>query len=79
MFALFWDKGNSVFNNLSLTRILWSISTCYYVLGLIAKTQQGVDVLGELGWEGVVTPNGVVEGICVPIHLKLFLSVSIRF
>ncbi|RUS19260.1 hypothetical protein BC937DRAFT_87759 [Endogone sp. FLAS-F59071] len=49
--------------------------TCYYVLGLIAKTQQGVDVLGELGWEGVVTPNGVVEGICVPIHLKLFLSI----
>jgi Rapamycin-insensitive companion of mTOR, domain 5 len=51
--------------------------TCYYVLGLIAKTEQGVEILGELGWEGVVSPNGVVEGLCVPVNLREFLSVSI--
>ncbi|KAJ2956653.1 hypothetical protein NQZ79_g7530 [Umbelopsis isabellina] len=50
--------------------------TCYYVLGLIAKTEQGVEVLGELGWEGVVSPNGVVEGLCVPLNLHDFLTVS---
>jgi rapamycin-insensitive companion of mTOR len=47
------------------------------VLGLIAKTEQGVEILGELGWEGVVSPNGVVEGLCVPVNLREFLSVSI--
>jgi hypothetical protein len=46
------------------------------VLGLIAKTEQGVEILGELGWEGVVSPNGVVEGLCVPVNLREFLSVS---
>ena len=47
------------------------------MLGLIAKTEQGVEILGELGWEGVVSPNGVVEGLCVPVNLREFLSVSI--
>ncbi|CAO3672310.1 unnamed protein product [Umbelopsis ramanniana] len=50
--------------------------TCYYVLGLIAKTEQGVEILGELGWEGVVSPNGVVEGLCVPVNLREFLSIK---
>ncbi|KAM3580575.1 hypothetical protein VKS41_007236 [Umbelopsis sp. WA50703] len=50
--------------------------TCYYVLGLIAKTEQGVEVLGELGWEGVVSPNGVVEGLCVPLNLRGFLTIA---
>ncbi|KAF7728197.1 hypothetical protein EC973_006591 [Apophysomyces ossiformis] len=49
--------------------------TCYYVLGLIAKTQQGVELLGELGWEGVVSPNGVSEGLCVPLNLRHFLTI----
>ena len=52
-------------------------STCYYVLGLIAKTQQGVEILSELNWEGVISPNGAPEGLCVPQNLALFLAVSI--
>lgn len=55
----------------------FSYSTCYYVLGLIAKTQQGVEILSELNWEGVISPNGAPEGLCVPQNLALFLSVSI--
>lgn len=51
-------------------------STCYYVLGLIAKTQQGVEILSELNWEGVISPNGAPEGLCVPQNLALFLAVS---
>lgn len=27
--------------------------TCYYVLGLIAKTREGADILRDLGWESV--------------------------
>lgn len=50
--------------------------TCYYVLGLIAKTQQGVELLGEIGWESVVSPNGEPEGLCVPLNLSRFLTVS---
>lgn len=53
--------------------------TCYYVLGLIAKTQQGVELLGELNWEGVVCSNGFPEGLCVPTNFRQFLTVSIIY
>ncbi|GAN00739.1 cytosolic regulator pianissimo [Mucor ambiguus] len=49
--------------------------TCYFVLGLIAKTQQGVELLGEIGWESVVSSNGEPEGLCVPLNLSRFLSI----
>lgn len=46
------------------------------MLGLIAKTQQGVELLGEIGWESVVSSNGEPEGLCVPLNLSRFLSVN---
>ncbi|KAI9321769.1 Rapamycin-insensitive companion of mTOR, middle domain-containing protein [Dichotomocladium elegans] len=49
--------------------------SCYYVLGLIAKTQQGVEILSELNWDGVVSPNGEPEGLVVPQNLDLFLAI----
>ncbi|OZJ02093.1 hypothetical protein BZG36_04577 [Bifiguratus adelaidae] len=49
--------------------------TSYYVLGLICRTQQGVELLGEFGWEGVVYPNGEVAGLCVPANLRPFLII----
>ncbi|KAI8874556.1 hypothetical protein K501DRAFT_281212, partial [Backusella circina FSU 941] len=49
--------------------------TCYFVLGLIAKTQQGVELLGEIGWESVVSSNGEPEGLCVPLNLHRFLMI----
>ncbi|CAO3594443.1 unnamed protein product [Absidia cylindrospora] len=49
--------------------------TCFYVLGLIAKTQQGVEILGEHGWECVVGPNDNPEGLCVPLNLQGFLTI----
>ena len=48
-------------------------------MGLVAKTQQGIEILGELNWDGVTSPNGVPEGLCVPQNLELFLSVSVLF
>lgn len=53
--------------------------TCYFVLGLIAKTQQGVELLGEIGWESVVSSNGEPEGLCVPLNLHRFLMVRKLF
>ncbi|KAI9307439.1 Rapamycin-insensitive companion of mTOR, N-term-domain-containing protein [Cunninghamella echinulata] len=49
--------------------------TCFYVLGLIAKTQQGVELLGELGWESVVGSDNNPEGLCVPLNLQGFLTI----
>ncbi|KAI8394190.1 Rapamycin-insensitive companion of mTOR, N-term-domain-containing protein [Radiomyces spectabilis] len=49
--------------------------TCYYVLGLIAKTHQGIELLGEFGWESMIAPNGEAEGLCVPLNLRDFLSI----
>ncbi|KAI9485740.1 MAG: Rapamycin-insensitive companion of mTOR, N-term-domain-containing protein [Benjaminiella poitrasii] len=49
--------------------------TCYFVLGLIAKTQQGIELLGEIGWESVVSSNGEPEGLCVPLNLSRFLTI----
>lgn len=57
------------------SEILSLKGTCYFVLGLIAKTQQGVELLGELGWESVVSPNGEPEGLCVPLNLSRFLTI----
>lgn len=58
---------------------LFYFRTCYFVLGLIAKTQQGVELLGEIGWESVVSPNGESEGLCVPLNLSRFLTVIYLF
>ncbi|KAG0742053.1 hypothetical protein G6F57_008738 [Rhizopus arrhizus] len=58
------------------SQILSLKGTCYFVLGLIAKTQQGVEMLGEIGWESVVSANGEPEGLCVPLNLQKFLSVN---
>jgi hypothetical protein len=33
-------------------------------------------MLGEIGWESVVSANGEPEGLCVPLNLQKFLSVS---
>ncbi|KAI7903798.1 Rapamycin-insensitive companion of mTOR, N-term-domain-containing protein [Cokeromyces recurvatus] len=57
------------------SEILSLKGTCYFVLGLIAKTQQGVELLGEVGWESVVSPNGEPEGLCVPLNLSRFLTI----
>ncbi|RCI05307.1 hypothetical protein CU098_010819 [Rhizopus stolonifer] len=57
------------------SEILSLKGTCYFVLGLIAKTQQGVELLGEIGWESVVSANGEPEGLCVPLNLFQFLTI----
>ncbi|KAI9257881.1 Rapamycin-insensitive companion of mTOR, middle domain-containing protein [Sporodiniella umbellata] len=58
------------------SQILSLKGTCYFVLGLIAKTQQGVEILGEIGWESVLSSNGEPQGLCVPLNLQKFLSIQ---
>lgn len=52
-----------------------TIRTCFYVLGLIATTDQGADVLAEFGWEATMTPLRTATGLCLPQDLTKFLHV----
>jgi hypothetical protein len=50
--------------------------TCFFVLGLIASTTAGCDILEEYGWMPSVTARGEVTSLCLPEDLSDFLSVS---
>jgi hypothetical protein len=50
--------------------------TCFYVLGLISSTPQGAEILSDYGWEATLSPLGFPTGLCVPLDLEKFLSVS---
>ncbi|KAL8290440.1 hypothetical protein RQP46_002698 [Phenoliferia psychrophenolica] len=47
--------------------------TAFFVLGLIASTVEGTEILDDLGWESVCTPLGVATGICVPVEISNFV------
>lgn len=51
-------------------------STCFFVLGLIASTTAGCDILEEYGWVPCVSSKGEVTGLCLPEDLNDFMSVS---
>lgn len=46
------------------------------MLGLIASTVEGIEMLEEYNWQGVTTPVGRATGICVPMDLRDFVEVS---
>ncbi|EIW81055.1 hypothetical protein CONPUDRAFT_90112 [Coniophora puteana RWD-64-598 SS2] len=48
--------------------------TCFFVLGLISSTPQGVDILDDCGWEATLSPLGFPTGLCVPVDLDKFIS-----
>lgn len=50
--------------------------TAFFVLGLIASTVEGVEILDELNWESVLSPLGRAMGICVPRNVTTFVDVS---
>ncbi|KAF8305657.1 hypothetical protein DL93DRAFT_2172481 [Clavulina sp. PMI_390] len=49
--------------------------TCFYVLGLVATTDQGADVLSEYGWEATMTPLRTATGLCLPQDIMRFLHI----
>ncbi|KAN0087521.1 Rapamycin-insensitive companion of mTOR, N-term domain containing protein [Tylopilus felleus] len=48
--------------------------TCFFVLGLISSTTQGVEILDDYRWEATLSPLGLPTGLCVPMDLDRFIS-----
>ncbi|KND04740.1 uncharacterized protein SPPG_00443, partial [Spizellomyces punctatus DAOM BR117] len=72
-FLLEEDIIKHIVNIARTSPIITLKGTCYYILGLIAKTAQGVEILEDLGWETVMPAHGQLEGLCVPKNEALFL------
>ena len=51
--------------------------TCFFVLGLISSTPQGAEILDDYHWEATLSPLGLPTGLCVPIDIDQFVSVSV--
>lgn len=50
--------------------------TCFFVLGLISSTAQGAEILDDYNWEATLSPLGQPTGLCVPMDVDRFISVS---
>ncbi|TGZ82274.1 hypothetical protein EX30DRAFT_220854 [Ascodesmis nigricans] len=58
------------------SEVLTLKGTAFFVLGLVAKTMQGLEILLENGWDGTTTTMGQPLGYCMPMGLKKLLSVE---
>jgi hypothetical protein len=58
------------------SQVLTLKGTAFFVLGLISKTMQGLEILLEHGWDGTTSAMGEPLGFCVPLDLKQLLSVG---
>lgn len=52
-----------------------SARTCFFVIGLIASTEQGAEILSDYGWSAATTSLGDPTGICVPEDISKFMTV----
>lgn len=52
--------------------------TCFFVLGLIASTVQGSDLLEDYGWLSATDVGGRLTGICIPDDLSDFVEMPAR-
>src|SRR5689334_10475473 len=50
-------------------------STCFFVIGLIASTEQGAEILSDYGWIAATTALGEPTGMCVPEDISKFMAV----
>ncbi|KAG0286513.1 hypothetical protein BGZ96_009391 [Linnemannia gamsii] len=57
------------------SKILSIKGTCFYVLGLLCKTTQGVEILEDYGWQGILHLDRSPRGLCLPKDLGRFLEV----
>lgn len=51
--------------------------TAFFVLGLISRSQHGLEMLIEVGWDAAVDQNGRSLGMSMPTNLKKLCSVSL--
>ncbi|GAA6003547.1 TORC2 complex subunit TSC11 [Rhodotorula paludigena] len=47
--------------------------TATYALAFVSSTEEGAEMLDELGWESVYTPLRGPTGICVPMYLNDYI------
>ncbi|KAF8965157.1 hypothetical protein BGZ46_000655 [Entomortierella lignicola] len=57
------------------SKVLSLRGTCFYVLGLMCKTTQGVEILEDYGWQGILHRDRTPLGLCLPKDLDRFLDV----
>ncbi|KAK2737377.1 hypothetical protein FQN57_007556 [Myotisia sp. PD_48] len=53
--------------------------TAFFVLGLISRSQHGLEMLIECGWDAAVDPGGRSLGLCMPNDLTKLCSVPFKF
>ncbi|KAL7275461.1 hypothetical protein RUND412_001589 [Rhizina undulata] len=56
------------------SEVLTLKGTAFFVLGLISKTMQGLEILLENGWDSTTSTMGEPLGFCVPRNLSNLLS-----
>ncbi|KAF9959695.1 hypothetical protein BGZ70_008784 [Mortierella alpina] len=57
------------------SKVLSLKGTCFYVLGLLCKTTQGIEILEDYGWQGILHLDKTPRGLCLPKDLDRFLEV----
>ncbi|KAK3811657.1 MAG: Rapamycin-insensitive companion of mTOR, N-term-domain-containing protein [Linnemannia gamsii] len=57
------------------SKVLSIKGTCFYVLGLLCKTTQGVEILEDYGWQGILHLDRTPRGLCLPKDLDRFLEI----
>ncbi|KAF9928127.1 hypothetical protein FBU30_002629 [Linnemannia zychae] len=57
------------------SKILSIKGTCFYALGLLCKTTQGIEILEDYGWQGILHLDRTPRGLCLPKNLDRFLEV----
>ncbi|KAF9355130.1 hypothetical protein BGX26_006953 [Mortierella sp. AD094] len=57
------------------SKVLSLKGTCFYVLGLMCKTTQGIEILEDYGWQGILHRDRTPRGLCLPKDLDRFLDV----
>ncbi|KAI1315132.1 hypothetical protein EDD11_001279 [Mortierella claussenii] len=57
------------------SKVLSLKGTCFYVLGLLCKTTQGIEILEDYGWQGILHRDRTPRGLCLPKDLDRFLEV----
>lgn len=78
--APFLDEANiveAIVNIAEQSQVLTLKGTAFFVLGLISKTMQGLEILLEHGWDGTTSTMGDSLGFCVPLQLGRLFSVSL--
>lgn len=45
------------------------------MLGLIASTAQGAEILDDYEWEATLSPLGTAVGLCIPLDVEQFITV----